>query len=221
MTGPHNIAWIDLETTGLDERDGSILEVGIIVTDPSGHPLHQNGILVSPDPAHLAALPPEVYDMHRTSGLLADLEAFADEMPSPADVDRELTHTLDPYCVDGRIVLAGSGVGHFDARWIRHHLPQTYRRLTYWHFDVGVVRRFLSSIDPDLRYPTPDKAHRALIDARDHLNEWQHYRSTLRRALTPTRSPTGRDPMHPDTPLTPTPIDVHPATGRAPLKDRR
>lgn len=174
-----NVAWIDLETTGLDEQDGSILEVGVVVADPDGRTLTEAAWLVSPLPHHLRELPPEVYEMHRTSGLLADLEA-APALPLPGDVDLAVAALLDRHTVDGRIILAGSGVSHFDVRWIARHLPATCYRLTYWTYDVGVIRRLLATIDPDLPRPANPKAHRALPDARDHRDEWHHYRTLLR-----------------------------------------
>ena len=181
-----NAAWIDLETTGTDETDGSILEVGLVIADADDRILHERDWLVSPDPAHMVRLAPVVAEMHRRSGLYADLQANR-RLPRPADVDRQIAAYLDPYTVDGRIILAGSGVAHFDARWIRHHLPATARRLTYWTHDVGVVRRFLRTVDPTLVRPAPDKAHRGLTDAHDHLAEWRHYRAALRDLTTPNR----------------------------------
>lgn len=177
-----NAAWIDLETTGLDETDGSILEVGLVVADADDRVLAEASWLVDPLPRHLAAMHPDVVEMHRTSGLLADLEAFADGLPGIGDVDRDVAALLDRHTVDGRIILAGSGVSHFDARWVARHLPATRRRLTYWTWDVEVVRRFLATVDPTLTRPAPDKAHRGLLDARDHLDEWRHYRTILHSA---------------------------------------
>lgn len=173
-----NVAWIDLETTGLDETAGSILEVGLVVTDPVGHVLDQREWLVAPDPDHLADLDPVVYEMHRTSGLLAELEAAGRAACDLDYLDRDVCRSLDGWTVDGRIILGGSGV-HFDARWMRTHLPEAFRRLTYWHYDVGVVRRLMRSVDPRMLRPAADKAHRALVDARDHADEWAWYRRRL------------------------------------------
>ena len=183
-----NAAWIDLETTGTDETDGSVLEVGLVVATAGGTVLDFDEWLVAPDPTHLAALDPVVYEMHRTSGLLAEIEDVerSGGLPPVATVDAEVAAVLDRWTVNGRIILAGSGVAHFDARWIRRHLPSTARRLTYWTWDVGVVRRFLATVDLALVVPPPDKAHRGLADARDHLAEWRHYRDLIREKVTPT-----------------------------------
>ena len=193
MTDLKNIAWIDLETTSADEHDGSILEVGIIITDPHLRELDRAEWLVEPlDIAHIADMPDVVRRMHTESGLLDRLdEARADEASGRRrfaiyivdEVDALLRELLDTHTVRGQIILAGSGVGHFDSRWIRRHLPRSAQRLTYWALDVGVVRRFLATIDPDLvleQYPDGGKPHRALADAELHLAEWRAYRDAMR-----------------------------------------
>ena len=65
-----NLAWIDLETTGTDEEAGSILEIGLTVTDTELHPLDGWETLVVPDIVHVAEMPEKVREMHTRSGLL-------------------------------------------------------------------------------------------------------------------------------------------------------
>lgn len=186
MTDLKNIAWIDLETTSSDEHDGSLLEVGAIITDPHLRELTRVSTLVSPAPGHLDTMPEVVRTMHTESGLLDDLEAAEPhERPHPTHVDSMTRNLLDTHAIRGQVILAGSGVGHFDSRWIRRHLPRSSSRLTYWALDVGVVRRFLERIDPDLvlhQYPVDGKPHRALADAELHLAEWRAYRDAMREA---------------------------------------
>ena len=174
-----NLAVIDLETTGTDENAGSILEVGVIIAGPDLVLLDAASWLVHPNPDDLANMAPKVVEMHRTSQLLADLEA-GDDVHLLEDVDLWLSALLDKFTVDGRIALAGSGVGHFDSRWLRRHLPHASKRLTYWAYDVGVVRRFLRDLCGwDIEPLNDAKPHRALDDAVLHLAEMRTYRDVL------------------------------------------
>lgn len=178
-------AWIDLETTSSDETRGSILEIGVVITNDRLEVLDQEQILVFPDPDHMDEMPPVVRDMHRVNGLLDDIEAgiSARDAGEPTDVvdlataDRRLKTLMARHARNGRVILAGSGVGHFDARWIRRHLPSAHSLLTFWAHDVGVVRRFLGEAERTLVRPIPGgvKSHRGLDDALDHLHEWRHY----------------------------------------------
>lgn len=187
-----NLAFIDLETTGTDETNGSILEIGAIVTDEELQPLASWETLVDPQMAHVADMAPVVREMHTASGLLDQLDRIAPELVANTapdgirylpDADYRLAELLRPFTIRGQIVLAGSGVGHFDARWIARHLPRTSKLLTFWTIDVGVVRRFLSMLaDVDIPTLNDRKPHRALDDVRLHLAEATVYRDALRAA---------------------------------------
>lgn len=201
-TQPRRLAWIDLETTGQPEPwEGSLLEVALYVTeaDPTllpaqvGHPPFFPPTwdwLVDPDPAHVATMPDVVRQMHTESGLLDEIDRHranhaAGRYPDavvdpPSYVDHRLATALDlaGQGTDGTLILAGSGVGHYDARWIRWHLPLSAARLTYYAIDVGVLRRTLrmAGILPADR---GTKAHRALDDAVDHADEARTYLGLL------------------------------------------
>lgn len=187
---PMNVCWLDLETTGTDEDTGSIVEIGCVMTDPDLREVESLSLLVKPDEDHWLGMNYVVVRMHRTSGLFdavndgyEDLDRF--DALSHAEADRLLVAFLDRHAVSGRVILAGSEVSHFDHRWIRRHLPRSSRKLTWWAWDVGNVRRFLGSIDPALvRPPSGPKAHRGTVDARDHLDEWRFYRSLIREGMT-------------------------------------
>lgn len=171
-----NFAWLDLETTGSDVNVHQILEVGCIVTDPDL--LHQLGgtfhTVVAPRwPIH--TIDRVVMDMHLKSGLWA--EAVESDM-DVSGADLELARFLDQHKTGGKIALAGSGVGHFDRRFLDRWMPETVKRLTYWPMDIGVVRRFATMIvglDNPLDV-TGQKPHRALEDAELHLREARAWR---------------------------------------------
>jgi len=198
---PMNVCWIDLETTGTDEHHGSIVEIGAIITGPDLSEIESVSLLVQPDPDHWHDMVNVARGMHERSGLAADIEEAMDfpdggnALPVD-DADRILRGVLDRHSIRGQVILAGSGVSHFDHRWIRLHLPRSATKLTWWAWDVGNVRRFLASIDPSLPRPlTGPKAHRGVADARDHLSEWVHYRTMIRDAITLDQSTTGPTPL--------------------------
>lgn len=180
-----NIAWVDLETSGSDETSGHVLEIGCVVTNPDLVALDEFYKVVNPGEGWQDDLSDFVRDMHDRSGLLDAVGSGV----SLTEADESFAAFLDRYIVDGRIILAGSGVGHFDSRWIRAHLRLSAKRLTYFVYDVGVVRRFLRTVDEGLLRPAPDKAHRGLDDARDHLDEWKFYRDVLGEMLYLAKGP--------------------------------
>lgn len=188
-----NLAFIDLETTGTDETAGSILEIGLTVTDMELNVLHRWETLVIPDIVHVATMDPVVREMHAASGLSDELDALSGEREAGRrhdgllnldTADLRLALCLNEHKRRGQVVLAGSGVAHFDSRWIRAHLPLSAALLTYWTIDVGVVRRFLSMIvGAELPEPPTTKPHRGQADVRLHLAETVAYRDAIRAVL--------------------------------------
>ena len=178
MSDQKNIAWIDLETTGSDEEDGSIIEIGCIVTDAALEELGRWEAVVEPiSRRDLDSMDPVVRDMHTENGLLAALDAGVGIYGAGAD--DSLAEFLDRFTVDGTVILAGSGVGHFDSRWVRRHLERTARRLTYWTLDVGVLRRWfrLYAGLEITGLEQSQKSHRAMADVELHLEEGRAFAS--------------------------------------------
>lgn len=177
------IAWIDLETTG-NKDDDSIIEVGFVLTDRDLNEVEAKQLVVRP--IHWEFLRSRMSDvvteMHTKNGLLDDIER--NFVPLPVEgADAFLSHLLRAYGKGNHIPLAGSGVAHFDRKYIRRELPKTDALLSYWAYDIGSVRRFLRWWD----IPTPGselrqaKTHRALDDTREHIAETRAIRDALQR----------------------------------------
>lgn len=175
------IAWIDLECADTNEYLNPILEIGLIVTDKKLNELEREYWIINPDedfPGWIDKMSDFVRDMHTKNGLLVDVEAHGVEL---AEADMEISQLLDNYTTDGRMPIGGSGVGHFDMRFIREQLPQTMKRLKFWSMDIGVVRRYLRDIvGVEVGKPSEDKPHRALDDIALHVEEARRYVELLR-----------------------------------------
>lgn len=175
------IAWIDLETTG-NRDDDSIIEVGFVLTDRDLNEVEAMGLTVKPWDWNFLVdrMTPVVVEMHRLNGLLDDVTLTIDRIN---EVDEAVSEVLRKYGKGNHIPLAGSGVAHFDRKYIRRELPKTDDLLSYWAYDIGSVRRFLRWWG----IPTPGselrqaKTHRALDDIREHIAETKAIRDALQR----------------------------------------
>ncbi len=170
MSRPDLLIWIDLETTELDVDMLDVLEIGARATTWDGIPVGEPYRAV----AHLDAdvvLDEPVYSMHAGSGLLAACDASSN---SEGDLWRSLLTWAHGVWADlcddvphPRIMLAGSGISHFDHRIIAArsdllHLDGMGYRL----LDVSVIRTFLG-------WDKPDAPHRALDDVDAAIAEWR------------------------------------------------
>lgn len=180
------LAWVDLETTGVDEFADPILEVGLIITtvEPPFEELTSYEAVIDPNPIRFPRWRDRMNDfvtkMHTTNGLLSDISSAAAK--SPERVQQEMILALAGVSREHNFMLAGSGVGHFDRRFLHVQMPEFEGWLQYPCLDVGVIRRafdFAGRKDLNAFGQTfetkNDKPHRGLADVRDHLNEFRTY----------------------------------------------
>ena len=181
-----NILWVDLETTGSEIEGNSLIEIGSIVTDnsPDLNEIGSFTAVIHTEPSDWLDTVPVVIDMHTENGLMAD--SLAGGGPRHDVVDDWADWALE--LCDGRIPLAGSGVAHFDRKWIDYELAAAgptrractdlAQQLQYWAYDIGPARRFSKLAKLDLGLYGYDgaqagagKLHRGLADIRDHAVE--------------------------------------------------
>lgn len=186
--GAKGLLWIDLETTGLSEVYDEIIEIGAIYTDFNLIPLGPNfTVVIEPGEYAIGRLmmEPAVRNMHTENGLLEDI--FARKcVKSIEEAETKLINWLDLIINRSsrkgpmekfRFILAGSGVGHFDRRFIQAYMKRLDKMLAHAPLDVGDVRRLakLAGFEPSSVPSQDTKTHRAADDILQHLQEAQVY----------------------------------------------
>lgn len=173
--------WCDLETTGLDQNHDPIIEIGVVVTEvapPCVELASYTANILPEDDSWRDRMNTYVTEMHTTNGLLADIESTGKPI---REVEIEIIDLLSTIGRPHNFMLAGSGVSHFDRRFIGAQMPGLDKWLQYPSMDVGTVRRgFTFCGRQELTcfgetFAGGDKPHRGLADVRDHLNEWRKY----------------------------------------------
>lgn len=194
------ILFLDLETTGTDEYKDAIIEVGMVMLDATKPGYPEIGtfsrVIIPGDSAYLRMIDKKVVrEMHEANGLLDEIQYYRSQYESDRWGSELWLHTLTATESDilkwidaftkgdtQHIPLGGSGVLHFDRKFIRRYLPKFDERLTYWAYDVGVLRRAWD-IAGMPSYSIESKTHRALDDARVHADEWRFYQKAINPAL--------------------------------------
>ena len=176
LTRSDLLAWIDLETTGLDPNKCAILEVAMLLTDQDLKPVHEPlSLVVWQSPSVLGEMRPKARWMHEATGLLE--EVVASEL-ALQEAQIEMTSLLTEHAVYRTALLAGSSVS-FDRRFLCTHMPSFEACLHYRQIDVSSVkelgRRWLG-----VEYDKPvDRQHRALFDLQQSIEELRYLRSKL------------------------------------------
>lgn len=168
------LAWIDLETTGLDDSQCQILEIACIVTDEACNVLGEYETIVNPGPQ--ISYEQTALGMHKRSGL-ADKVASG---RSTKDVEYEVLNFVREYEPrKGRMYIAGNSV-HFDARFLKRYMPNLMDHFCHRYLDVSAVGLAAHAWMGDLSTYKADRPHRAKADLYRSIDEFTFYRNLLK-----------------------------------------
>lgn len=169
------IAFCDCEMTGLEETQGSILEVAFVITTDQLHEVGRFSTIVRPLFGK-DKMDPFVVDMHTKNGLLADIE---DNPQCPRRYEAEEKALDFMIQFPQGMPLAGNSV-HFDKAWLKYHMPRLHAYFHYRIIDVSSFNEMAARINPTLHAGRPgaskETAHRALADALESLATLRYYK---------------------------------------------
>ena len=172
-----NLAWIDLEMTGLDPERDRIIEIATIITDKDLNVLAEGPVIaVRQTDAQLALMDEWNTRTHGGSGLTARVrESTVDEAAAEEAtlkfLARWVGERVSPIC--------GNSV-HQDRRFLVRYMPALERFFHYRNLDVSTVKELARRWAPQVAAGyTKESTHQALEDIRDSIRELQYYREHL------------------------------------------
>ncbi len=194
------IAYLDLETTGLQPKKGSILEIAIVLVDDDLNELSRFHSLVKPMPAKgIEVMDDFVINMHQQSGLLAEL--YVDHQGPPGGpVLREgllrcgeveaavidwlqnspIPSVAEQYKKVLKTIPFGGNSVHFDRAWLAEHMDDLDNLFSHRNIDSSTVNEMCKRWGPDARHKTHgEPKHRAMDDALASLETMRHYKKTF------------------------------------------
>jgi oligoribonuclease len=174
-----NLAWLDLEMTGLDAQNDVILQAALIITNADLVPLEEFVCDIwQPDEA-LSRMTPFVRDMHETTGLTPRVRASKLDLGA---AERKLMERVTGWCAYGA-VLCGNSIGQ-DKRFVDRWLPGLSGYLSYRTVDVTSVKILAKLWYGDAGvFPKPTHGeHDALVDIKNSIAELSFYRQMLFKA---------------------------------------
>ena len=172
------LVWIDCEMTGLDLRVDELTEIAVVVTDYTLTPLDAGiDIIIKPSAEALAQMNDFVTNMHRTSGLLDEL----DNGVSLADAQQQVLEYVKQFVPQERKApLAGNTIGT-DRMFLAKYMPELDNYLHYRNVDVSSIKELSRRWFPRVFFQSPEKdgGHRALADILESIRELRYYRDTV------------------------------------------
>ena len=188
-----HLVWLDLEMTGLDIEQHTIVEIACIVTD-SNLTLLDSGIdiVIHQDADALAKMDDFVRKMHTKSALIPAISA-SDISLEVAEA-RTIEYVRSHVPTAGTAPLCGNSIGT-DRRFLDRYMHNLDTYLHYRSVDVSSLKELCRRWYPEIysKRPAKSEQHRALDDIKESIEELRFYREQL-------FNPGGSNPAAPEAP---------------------
>ncbi len=168
------LVWIDLEMTGLDTDNDSIIEIATVVTDSRLEILAEGPELAIQHPlATLEAMDEWNRTQHRNSGLW---QRVLSSDVTLGQAEAETFSFLAQWLPAGASPMCGNSICQ-DRRFLHRQMPLLERFFHYRNLDVSTIKELAKRWAPSVAAGvTKQSSHTALSDVRDSIEELRHYR---------------------------------------------
>lgn len=171
-----NLAWLDLEMTGLNVETDVIIQAALIITDADLNMLGTEVVDIWQPEEMMRQMTPFVRDMHTSTGLLDRVSKSKFDLKL---AERKLMALMTQFC-PYPATLCGNSVGT-DKRFVERWMPGFAGYLHYQILDVSsfklVAKRYYSN--KMMFQKSAEGAHDALVDIENSIAEFAHYRAHM------------------------------------------
>jgi oligoribonuclease len=172
-----NLVWIDLEMTGLDTVNDTILEIATVVTDKHLNELAEGPVIaIGQSQARLDAMDDWNRKQHGDSGLASRV---LESSMTLAEAELKTLAFLERWVEPGKSPMAGNSICQ-DRRFLAREMPELERFFHYRNLDVSTLKILAQYWAPAVAAGfSKESEHRALADIRDSIAELAWYRDRL------------------------------------------
>jgi oligoribonuclease len=173
---PNNLAWIDMEMTGLQPDSDRVIEIAMLVTDPQLN-------LVATGPVLVVHQPQEVLDAmdswnkstHAKTGLIERVRA---SRLSEAAAEHQALDFLAAHVPANASPMCGNSICQ-DRRFLARWMPRLEAHFHYRNLDVSTLKELVRRWKPDLKSFSKEGKHEALADILESIEELKFYRKNV------------------------------------------
>ena len=168
------LIWIDLEMTGLDTDNDSILEIATVVTDANLEVLAEGPELAIAHPlARLEAMDDWNRNQHRKSGLW---KRVLEEGVPMAEAEARTLAFLAKWVPAKASPMCGNSICQ-DRRFLHRQMSELQQFFHYRSIDVSAIKELARRWAPEILAGVgKESKHTALSDVHDSIAELRHYR---------------------------------------------
>jgi oligoribonuclease len=169
----NHLVWMDLEMTGLDPEQDTILEIATVITDSQLNIVAEGPVLaIHHEQAALDAMNEWCIRQHGESGLS---KRVLESRTTLADAEAATLAFIQGYVPERSSPLCGNSI-HQDRRFLVRYMPQLEAWLHYRNIDVSSIKELAARWYPGVKPPAKSGTHLALDDVRDSIAELRFYR---------------------------------------------
>ncbi|HKU46372.1 MAG TPA: oligoribonuclease [Burkholderiales bacterium] len=172
----NNLAWIDMEMTGLQPDSDRIIEIATLVTDAQLNVLATGPVLVVHQPQEvLDGMDSWNKSTHAKSGLIERVRA---SRLTEADAERQAIAFLAAHVPAGASPMCGNSICQ-DRRFLARWMPKLEAHFHYRNLDVSTLKELVKRWKPELKGFTKEGKHEALADILESIEELKFYRKNV------------------------------------------
>jgi oligoribonuclease len=172
----NNLAWIDMEMTGLQPDSDRIIEIATLVTDAQLNVLATGPVLVVHQPQEvLDGMDSWNKSTHAKSGLIERVRA---SRLTEADAERQAIAFLAAHVPASASPMCGNSICQ-DRRFLARWMPGLEAHFHYRNLDVSTLKELVKRWKPDLKGFAKEGKHEALADILESIEELKFYRKNV------------------------------------------
>lgn len=173
-----HMVWMDLEMTGLDPEQETILEIATIITDAQLNTVAEGPVIViHHNQQALDSMNEWCIRQHGESGLS---KRVLESSSTLLEAEAATLDFIRQYVPERSSPLCGNSI-HQDRRFLVRYMPTLEAFLHYRNIDVSSIKELVSRWYPKLKMPAKNGAHLAMDDVRDSITELKLYREKVFR----------------------------------------
>lgn len=170
---PENLIWIDLEMTGLNSSNDSILEIATIITDGQLNIIGEGPVVaIHTEDSLLESMDDWNTEHHTKSGLIERVRKSKHNMD---DAERLTLDFVQKHVPAGVSPMCGNSICQ-DRRFMARLMPELEAYFHYRNLDVSSIKILVNRWAPDKEQFSKESKHIALDDVRDSIQELKFYR---------------------------------------------
>ncbi|WP_303749897.1 oligoribonuclease [Stenotrophomonas pigmentata] len=175
--GNDRLIWIDLEMTGLDTDNDSIIEIATVVTDGQLNVLAEGPeFAINHSLATLEAMDEWNRNQHQRSGLW---QRVLDSATTAGQAEAKTIAFLQDWIKAGASPMCGNSICQ-DRRFLHRQMPRLEKYFHYRNLDVSTIKELSKRWSPAVAAGvTKTSSHTALSDVHDSIAELRHYRQFM------------------------------------------